>query len=95
MILSRLAVMPLKAPMLTLRLSEQSFKGPTVFRAFKTDAKLFNENNRHFVRRARERIGLKDRAMGPTSGAPFQIGIYIWIYALYGLFTTDGCGEYN
>ncbi|OXA38966.1 growth hormone-inducible transmembrane protein [Folsomia candida] len=74
MILSRLAVMPLKAPMLTLRLSEQSFKGPTVFRAFKTDAKLFNENNRHFVRRARERIGLKDRAMGPTSGAPFQIG---------------------
>jgi len=41
-------------------------------RNFKTDATL--RSDKHFIRRAKERMGIKERAMQPTSGAPFSIG---------------------
>lgn len=79
--LCRVAVLPVRVPVLLngqaaftkgQALKSQLFTGTV--RAFKTDSTLLNQNDRHFVRRARERLGLKDRALGPTSGTPFQIG---------------------
>src|SRR5687768_15009743 len=78
---ARVALMPLRVPQNGIQLIS-SLKGQgnlNLVRAFKTNAKLFQENERHFVRRAKDRIGLKDRAMGPTSGTPFQIG---WLVIL-------------
>ena len=46
--------------------------GQGFIRSFKTSG--IKENERQFFRRAKERIGIKDRAMQPTSGTPFQIG---------------------
>lgn len=45
-----------------------------VVRAFKTDSSLFSNNDKHFIRRARERVGLKEKALGPTTGTPFKVG---------------------
>jgi len=71
---TRMALVPLRvsAPKPTL---QSSFKFPNFVRSFKTNATLSNsERETHFVRRAKERMGLKDRAMGPTTGTPFKIG---------------------
>ncbi len=81
--LCRVAVQPARMPITTQAiftkfaapgqgLKNQIFGGTV--KAFKTDATLFGPNDRQFIRRARERVGLKDKALGPTSGKPFQIG---------------------
>lgn len=83
--LCRVAVLPARVPIsgqaafAKITAPGQAFKNQVfsgTLRAFKTDATLLNQNDRHFVRRAKERIGLKDKALGPTSGTPFQIGNY-------------------
>lgn len=81
--LCRVAVQPARFPTQAIftkfaapgqGVKNQIFSGTV--KAFKTDATLFGPNDRQFIRRARERVGLKDKALGPTSGTPFQIGKY-------------------
>jgi len=77
--LCRAAVLPARVPAAFTKVAVpgQAFKNQFItgtVRAFKTDSALLNQNDRQFMRRARERVGLKDRALGPSSGTPFKIG---------------------
>ena len=72
-----MAIAPLRGTIVS-QISSLKSAQPKVFsvqnvRFFKTNTILQNEKP-HFVRRARDRIGLKDRAMGPTTGLPFSVG---------------------
>jgi len=78
-VLCRSAAMPMAAkPLLTQfgsvgsACKQMALSGS--IRSFKTNTNLMQNADRQFIRRAKERMGLKDRAMGPTSGAPFRIG---------------------
>jgi hypothetical protein len=77
---ARVALMPLRNPIVlpqkSFQIVQSSLNGQTCLRYFKTNTTLLNQNDKHFIRRARERIGLKDRAMAPTEGTPFKIGLF-------------------
>jgi len=79
----RVAMMPIKttmvsstlmrSPQVTGFLKIQSNGGSNIVRGFKMGGNL-NNNDRHFLRRAKERVTLKDRAMAPSQGTAIGIG---------------------
>jgi len=74
----RILCQPLRSPETITRFQNlgSSLKlqltSPANLRGFKTDATL--RSDKHFIRRAKERMGIKERAMQPTTGAPFAVG---------------------
>ena len=67
----------MRAPNVTGFLKMQSNGGNTIVRSFKTGFKNLDKNESHFVRRAKEKLTLKERAMAPSQGTAIGVGNYI------------------
>jgi len=73
---SRLGIASLRSPELLTKYQNVQTAVKLQFtnvRTFKTDSFL-KANERQFIRRAKERMGIKERAMQPASGAAFGVG---------------------
>jgi hypothetical protein len=71
-----MAVVPLRSPVLSQNLGSfirVQLVNPGAVRSFKTSSFL-QTGERQFIRRAKERMGIKERAMQPAGGTAFGIG---------------------